>query len=193
MTWKEKTPYYFFPPFSSSSSTWKQRRASASGRRVTNFNLRLHGKVCAPEPSARQTNAHSTYYFPSRGSMAACSLGRRRRRRGTTIEYSHIYESPPRVMPLPAAPSLPPLLSLRRRRLGRRPTAHRDRLLSFLPSFLSSHTHLAVYMHSVSFAEHTHRATLAACLAQNGISPKVQLFQKDKSVFCSNSALRRER
>ena len=119
--------------------------------------------------TARQTNAHSTYYFPSRGSMAACSLGRRRRRRGTTIEYSHIYESPPRVMPLPAAPSLPPL-SLRRRRLGRRPTAHRDRLLSFLPSFLSSHTHLAVYMHSVSFAEHTHRATLAACLAQNGIS-----------------------
>ena len=107
--------------------------------------------------TARQTNAHSTYYFPSRGSMAACSLGRRRRRRGTTIEYSHIYESPPRVMPLPAAPSLPPL-SLRRRRLGRRPTAHRDRLLSFLPSFLSSHTHLAVYMHSVSFAEHTHKS-----------------------------------
>ena len=85
--------------------------------------------------TARQTNAHSTYYFPSRGSMAACSLGRRRRRRGTTIEYSHIYESPPRVMPLPAAPPLPPSflpLSLKRRRLGRRPTA----TAFFPPSFL---------------------------------------------------------
>ena len=190
----------FFPPFafprrSSSSSSSSSARQQ---RRATNFNLRArHGAACACAISSqpdRRTDGHALYLLSNskpreerRGSTHSHTRGGRDgggEGGTTTIEYSHIYESPPRVMPLPLSLPKPQTTTTRPAEETDRDRDRRLPLSSFLPLF--SHTHLAVHMHSVCRA-HTHSHT--ACPVQNGtkwdpfpFSPKRLNLEKARSV-----------
>ena len=176
MTWKggkEKTPYYSsLPlPFRGGPPPPPPPPPPRQQRRATNFNLRArHGAAgaCAICSQIDRRTAHSLYLLsskPRRGEDLHYTQSVKHGEDGgeggrTTIEYSHIYESPPRVMPLPLSLSL----SLKRRRLGRpkRPT-DRDRRLP-LSSFLSSPILISRFICiPFAFAEHTHTHTHTAC------------------------------